>query len=154
MDGFDFVMNINLRGTIDLLRQILPTMSKNKPLIPDGERGVVIMVSSVAAYEGQPGQLSYSASKGAIASSTIVLARDLSRYGIRAMTLAPGAFESAMTRLMAPKVRKSLEETSEFPKRFGKPEEFASLVAEIVRNPMLNGEVIRLDGGARMPSKM
>lgn len=154
MDGFDFVININLRGTIDLLRQILPTMSKNQPTEPDGERGIVIMVSSVAAYEGQPGQLSYTASKGAIASSTIVLSRDLSRYGIRAMTLAPGAFESAMTKMMATNVRNSLIGTAEFPKRFGKPEEFASLVAEIIRNPMLNGEVIRLDGGARMPSKM
>ena len=91
LDGFDFVININLRGTVDLLRQLLPLIAKNEPLEEaDGERGVLVMVSSVAAYDGQPGQLSYSASKGAIASMTLPMARDLASHGVRVVTIAPG----------------------------------------------------------------
>ena len=155
LDGFDFVININLRGTVDLLRQLLPLIAKNEPLEEaDGERGVLVMVSSVAAYDGQPGQLSYSASKGAIASMTLPMARDLASHGVRVVTIAPGVFESAMTRMMSNKVRRSLESVMEYPKRMGTPEEFARLVKEVVENRMLNATVIRLDGGVRMPSKM
>jgi NAD(P)-dependent dehydrogenase (short-subunit alcohol dehydrogenase family) len=129
-------------------------MVKNKPSQPDGERGVLILVSSSAAFDGQPGQVAYAASKGAIASLTLPLARDLARYGIRAVTIAPSLFESAMTARLPEKARKSLERVMEFPVRPGKPEEFSSLVMHGIENEMLNGTVIRLDGAMRMPSKM
>lgn len=158
LSSFDFVVNINLRGTIDLIRQLLPAITKNEPVGSseegDGERGVLVLVSSVAAFDGQPGQLAYSASKGAIASLTLPLARDLAPYGVRVVTIAPGVFESAMTKMMSDKVRKSLEGVMEFPKRMGKADEFAQLVKEVISNSMLNATVIRLDGGVRMPSKM
>jgi len=125
-----------------------------KPLPPDGERGVLILVSSSAAFDGQPGQVAYSASKGAIASLTLPLSRDLARYGIRAVTIAPSLFESAMTAKLSEKARKSLERVMEFPVRAGKPEEFAALVRQSIENSMLNGTVLRLDGAMRMPSKM
>ena len=105
-------------------------------------------------FDGQPGQVSYSASKGAIASLTLPLTRDLSRYGVRVVTIAPSLFDSGMTALMGDKVRSSLTRVMEFPLRPGKPEEFARIVRESVENSMLNGVVIRLDGGMRMPAKM
>ncbi|KAK3059706.1 hypothetical protein LTS18_010226, partial [Coniosporium uncinatum] len=117
-------------------------------------RGVVILVSSSAAFDGQPGQVSYAASKGAMASMTLPMARDLARYGIRVVTIAPSLFESRMTAMMGEKAKKSLERVMEFPVRAGRGEEFASMVREGVTNVMLNGTVIRLDGAMRMPSKM
>ncbi len=147
-------MNINVRGTIDLIRQVLPHLTAVDPLPPDSERGVLILVSSSAAFDGQPGQVAYAASKGAIASLTLPLTRDLARYGIRVVTIAPSLFDSGMTAMMSGKVRKSLERVMEFPVRPGKPEEFARLVKEGVENMMLNGVVVRLDGGMRMPSKL
>ena len=152
--GFDFVMNINVRGSIDLVRQVVPHLSQVKPESPDGERGIIVLVSSAAAFDGQPGQVAYSASKGAIASLTLPMTRDLARYGIRVVTIAPSLFDSGMTALMSDKVRASLTSGMEFPKRPGKLEEFARVVKEGVENSMLNGVVIRLDGGMRMPSKM
>lgn len=154
MSSIDFVLNINIRGTIDLIRLSVPHMVKNSPLTEDGERGVIIMVSSSAAFDGQPGQVAYAASKGAVASMTLPLARDLARYGIRAVTIAPSLFDSAMTRQLSDKARKSLERVMEFPVRAGNPEEFSSLVMQSVTNSMLNGTVLRLDGAMRMPSKM
>lgn len=154
MSSIDFVLNINIRGTIDLIRLSVPHMVKNTPFTEDGERGVIIMVSSSAAFDGQPGQVAYAASKGAVASMTLPLARDLARYGIRAVTIAPSLFDSAMTRQLSEKARKSLERVMEFPVRAGKPEEFSSLVMQSVTNSMLNGTVLRLDGAMRMPSKM
>lgn len=154
LSSIDFVLNINLRGTLDLIRQCLPHMVKTAPLEPDGERGVLLLVSSSAAFDGQPGQVAYAASKGAIASLTLPLARDLARYGIRAVTIAPSLFESRMTSMLGEKARKSLERVMEFPVRAGKPEEFARLVRECVENSMLNGTIIRIDGAMRMPSKM
>ncbi|PCH05259.1 Short-chain dehydrogenase/reductase SDR [Penicillium occitanis (nom. inval.)] len=115
MSSIDFVLNINIRGTIDLIRLSVPHMVKNTPLTEDGERGVIIMVSSAAAFDGQPGQVAYAASKGAVASMTLPLARDLARYGIRAVTIAPSLFDSAMTRQLSDKARKSLERVMEFP---------------------------------------
>ena len=115
---------------------------------------MIINVSSSAAYDGQIGQVAYAASKGAIASLTLPLARDLARFGVRAVTIAPGPFESGMTAMMSDKVKQGLEKAMEFPKRAGKPEEFASLVRECFENSMLNGTVIRLDGALRMPSKL
>lgn len=154
IDDFDFVMNINVRGTIDLVRQILPHLCKVEPSQPDGERGVLILVSSSAAFDGQPGQVAYAASKGALASLTLPLTRDLARYGIRVVTIAPSLFDSAMTAVMSAKVKDSLKRVMEFPLRPGRPEEFARLVREALENSMLNGVVLRLDGGMRMPSKM
>lgn len=153
LDDFDFVLNVNLRGTIDLLRQALPHLTTVPPG-PDNERGVLVLVSSSAAFDGQPGQVAYSASKGAIASLTLPLTRDLARYGVRVVTIAPSLFRSGMTEMMSDKVRGSLERVMEFPKREGRGEEFAGLVRHAVENIMLNGTVIRLDGGMRMPSKM
>lgn len=147
------MLDVNVTGTIDLIRQALVHMIKVEPA-EEGERGVLVMVSSSAAFDGQPGQVSYSASKGAIRSLTLPLARDLARYGVRAVTIAPSLFDSGMTRLMSDKVRNSLTRVMEFPKRQGLPHEFASLVNEIIRNPMHNGSVIRLDGAMRMPSRM
>lgn len=155
LDDFDFVMSVNLRGTIDLVRQAVSHLAKNPPLAnDDGERGVVIMVASSAAFDGQRGQVSYAASKGAIVALTLPMTRDLARYGIRVVTIAPSLFESRMTSMMSDKVRASLERTMEFPRRAGRPEEFAQLARQAIENVMLNGTVIRLDGGMRMPSKM
>ena len=154
IESIDFVLNINLRGTLDLIRQALPFMTTATPEGPDGERGVIIMIASSAAFDGQMGQVSYAASKGAVASLTLPLARDLSKYGIRAITIAPALFDSAMTKMMGKKVKQSLENAMEFPKRAGQPEEFARLVRESVENPMLNGTVLRLDGAMRMPSRL
>lgn len=167
LDSFDAVVNINLRGSVDLCLQLLPALVKNAPTptIPgveatsltggaDAERGVLVLVSSVAAFDGQPGQLAYAASKGAIASLVLPLARDLAEYGIRVVAIAPGVFESAMTGMMSQKVKKSLEGVMEFPKRMGRGVEFARMVREVIGNAMLNATVIRLDGAVRMPSKM
>ncbi|TQN70104.1 3-hydroxyacyl-CoA dehydrogenase type-2 [Colletotrichum shisoi] len=154
LDDWDFVLNINLRGTIDLTRQALSLMAKNDTSSPDGERGVVIMVASSAAFDGQKGQVAYAASKGAVAAMTLPMTRDLARFGIRVVTIAPSLFESRMTAVMSDKVRASLERSMEFPVRAGKPEEFAALARHAIENVMLNGTVLRLDGGMRMPSKM
>lgn len=152
MDDVDFVLGVNLRGTLDLVRQGTAEIAKTEEG-PDGERGIVIMVASSAAFDGQKGQISYSASKGAVAAMTLPMARDLARFGIRVVTIAPSLFETRMTSMMSGKVRKSLEATFEFPKRSGQPEEFAGLVRHSIENIMLNGTVIRLDGGSR-PSKI
>lgn len=154
LDDFDFVLNVNLRGTIDLVRQTLEHLAQVPAGAPDGERGIVVMVASSAAFDGQKGQVSYAASKGAVTAMTLPMARDLARYGIRVVTVAPSLFESRMTSMMSAKVRKSLEGAMEFPRRAGQPREFAQLVRQAIENVMLNGTVIRLDGAMRMPSKM
>ncbi|KAF2638266.1 NAD(P)-binding protein [Massarina eburnea CBS 473.64] len=154
IESIDFVLNINLRGTLDLIRQAVPHMTAVKPNDPDGERGVIIMIASSAAFDGQMGQVAYAASKGAVASLTLPLARDLSKYGIRAVTIAPALFDSNMTKMMSAKVKQSLVNAMEFPKRAGQPEEFARVVRDSVENSMLNGTVIRLDGAMRMPARM
>lgn len=154
LDDVDFVLGVNVRGTLDLIRQVLPHIAKSEPQGPDSERGIIIMVASAAAFDGQKGQVSYAASKGAVASMTLPMARDLARYGIRVVTIAPSLFDSRMTSLMSDKVRKSLEGAMEFPRRAGQPEEFAMLSRQAIENVMMNGVVIRLDGAMRMPSKM
>ncbi|KAL1837383.1 hypothetical protein VTJ49DRAFT_3942 [Mycothermus thermophilus] len=154
MESVDFVLSINLRGTIDLVRQLLPELAAAAPEGPDGERGVVVMVASAAAFEGQMGQVAYAASKGAVASMTLPMARDLARFGIRVVTVAPSMFDSNMTAALSDKVRAGLLKAMEFPKRPGKPEEFSALVRHAIENVMLNGVVIRLDGATRMPSKL
>ena len=111
-------MNVNVRGTIDLIRQVLPHMARTAPTAPDNERGVIIMVASSAAFDGQPGQVAYAASKGAIRSLTLPLTRDLARHGIRVVTIAPSLFDSRMTAMMSDKVRASLTRVMEFPGMF------------------------------------
>jgi NAD(P)-dependent dehydrogenase (short-subunit alcohol dehydrogenase family) len=154
LESIDFVLSINLRGTLDLVRQLLPQLAAAAPEGPDGERGVIVMVASAAAFEGQMGQVAYAASKGAVASMTLPMARDLARFGIRVVTVAPSMFESNMTAALSDKVRTGLKKAMEFPPRPGQPEEFASLVRQSIENVMLNGVVIRLDGATRMPSKL
>jgi len=154
MAKLDFVIDINLRAVLDLLRLSLPHMVTAPTVGEDGERGVIILVSSSAAYDGQPGQVSYAATKGAIRSMTLVLARDLAMHGIRCISIAPAMFDTSMTAKMSPKVRASLVKMMEFPKRPGQAPEFALTVRQCIENTYLNGECIRLDGGTRMPSKM
>ncbi|KAF3938146.1 hypothetical protein ABW19_dt0210552 [Dactylella cylindrospora] len=154
LDGFKFVMDINVVGTVDLIRNGLEYLTKVEPEGEDKDRGVIIMVASAAAFEGQSGQVSYSASKGAIASMTLPMARDLSRFGIRVMTLAPSMFDSPMTEKMSAKVRESLLRSMEHPRRPGKPYEFSQVAIACIECGMLNGEVIRLDGASRMPARL
>lgn len=123
--------------------------AKNEPN-QDGQRGVIVNTSSVAAFDGQIGQVAYAASKGGVASMTLPIARDLSNMGVRVVTIAPGLFDTPMLAKLPEKVKKFLAETVPFPKRLGKPEEYAQLVQAIIENPLLNGEVIRLDGALRM----
>jgi NAD(P)-dependent dehydrogenase (short-subunit alcohol dehydrogenase family) len=123
------------------------------PPSADGERGVIINTASVAAFEGQIGQAAYAASKGGIASLTLPAARELARFGIRVVTIAPGVFETAMMQAAPDAVRQSLADQAAFPPRFGRADEFAQLVQQIIENPMLNGCVIRLDGAIRMGPK-
>jgi NAD(P)-dependent dehydrogenase (short-subunit alcohol dehydrogenase family) len=150
--GFARTIGINLIGTFNLLRLAAEAMTHNTPNA-DGERGVVVNTASVAAFDGQIGQAAYSASKSGVAGMTLPIARELARFGIRVMTIAPGIFETPMMASLTPEVRDSLGKMVPFPPRLGRPAEFASLVREIVANPMLNGEVIRLDGAIRMAPK-
>ncbi|KAI0968659.1 hypothetical protein F4678DRAFT_481861 [Xylaria arbuscula] len=153
LDRFKKVIDVSLTGTVDVVRRLLPTMAAQTP-DQDGSRGVVITVSSAAAFDGQEGQVAYSAAKGAVASMTLPMARDLSAHGIRVVCIAPGLFETGMTATMPQKARLSLNKTLEFPARPGKAQEFAKLVQHIIDNHMLNGTVLRLDGAARMPSRL
>ncbi|EAQ93731.1 hypothetical protein CHGG_01966 [Chaetomium globosum CBS 148.51] len=150
----DFVLGVNLRGRWIWCGRCCRILGRGPGEGPDGERGVVVMVSSAAAFEGQMGQVAYAASKGAVAAMTLPMARDLARFGIRVVTIAPSMFESNMTAHMSEKVRVGLKKAMEFPARPGQPEEFASLVRQAIENVMLNGVVIRLDGATRMPSKL
>ncbi|NWG72220.1 MAG: 3-hydroxyacyl-CoA dehydrogenase [Parvularculaceae bacterium] len=152
LSNFKRVIDVNLVGTFNCIRLVAEAMEKNEPL-EDGERGVIINTASVAAFDGQIGQAAYSASKAGVVGMTLPIARDLMNIGIRVNTIAPGIFWTPMMAGMDPKVRDALAAMVPFPKRLGKPEEFASLALEIVRNPMLNGEVIRLDGAIRMQPK-
>lgn len=147
------VVGINLLGTMTTLAVAAEAMAQNEPTGPDGERGVVVMTASVAAFEGQIGQIAYAASKAGVAGMTLPAARDLAGSGIRVMTIAPGVFGTPMMAGMTDEVRTSLEALVPHPSRLGDPGEYAELVAHIVANPMLNGEVIRLDGALRMPPR-
>jgi NAD(P)-dependent dehydrogenase (short-subunit alcohol dehydrogenase family) len=152
LGGFTRTININLNGTFNMVRLAAEAMAKNVPN-EEGERGVIVNTASVAAFDGQMGQAAYAASKAGVAGMTLPLARDLSRNGIRVMTIAPGLFQTPMAAQVPPEIAEALAKAVPFPSRLGRPEEFASLVAEIVRNVMLNGEVIRLDGAIRMAPK-
>lgn len=152
LDLFKTVIAVNLFGTFDMSRQAAFKMAQNTP-DADGCRGVVIMTGSVAAYDGQIGQTSYSASKAALVGMTLPMARDLSSTGIRVCTICPGIFDTQLLAMVQDDIRARLAQSVPFPKRLGHPDEFAQLVEQIVTNPYLNGEVIRLDGAIRMAPK-
>ena len=152
LETFTRVISVNLIGSFNMLRIAADAMSKQEPNI-EGERGVIINTASVAAFDGQIGQAAYSASKGGLAGMTLPIARDLSRSGIRVMTIAPGIFETAMLMGMPKDVQDSLGQQVPFPSRLGRPHEYAGLVQSIFNNVMLNGETIRLDGSIRMTPK-
>ena len=149
LDAFRRVIEVNLIGSFNLLRVAAAEMSTLDPLA-DGERGIIVSTASVAAYEGQIGQAAYSASKGGIVSMTLPAARELARYGVRVAAIAPGVFETPMVQGLPPNVQQSLAASVPFPNRLGRPAEYAALVLHLCRNPMINGEVIRLDGALRM----
>lgn len=153
LEQFSRVVRVNLLGTFNVLRLCAAAMKKNPPQSDDDERGVIINVASVAAYDGQMGQAAYSASKGGIVSMTLPIARDLAREGIRVMTVAPGIFSTPLMQASPQPVKDALVDMIQFPKRMGLPEEFADVAAYIVTSPYLNGEVIRLDAGIRMAAR-
>jgi NAD(P)-dependent dehydrogenase (short-subunit alcohol dehydrogenase family) len=146
------VIQINLVGTYNVIRFAADAMAKNSPTA-EGERGVIVSTASVAAFDGQIGQAAYAASKGGVVSMTLPLARELARSGIRVMTIAPGIFDTPLMAGLPELARQSLAQQVPVPPRLGRPEEFAALVHHIIENPMLNGEVIRLDGAMRMGPK-
>ncbi len=150
--NFSRVININLIGTFNVIRLAAEAMQHNEAG-EDGEKGVLISTASVAAFDGQIGQAAYSASKGGIVGMTLPIARELARFGIRVMTIAPGIFETPLLMGMSDEVRLSLGQQVPFPSRLGKPNEYAFLAKHIIENRMLNGEVIRLDGSIRMAAK-
>ena len=150
--SFTRVIQINLVGSFNMTRLAAEAMNRNAPNA-GGERGVIVYTASVAAFDGQIGQPAYSASKAGLVGMTLPVARELARFGIRVMTIAPGIFETPMVGQIPPDVAESLGKMVPFPPRLGKPAEFASLVREIIGNEMLNGEVIRLDGAIRMAPK-
>lgn len=149
---FEKILRLNLLGTFNVASKAAFAMSKNTPN-EQGERGVIVNVSSTAAFDGQIGQAAYSASKGAVVGLTLPMARDLSGLGIRVVTIAPGLFNTPLLALLPQEAIKALNDSVPFPKRIGEPSEFALLVEQILRNPYLNGEVIRLDGALRMAPK-
>ncbi|KVO57077.1 3-hydroxyacyl-CoA dehydrogenase [Burkholderia stagnalis] len=149
LDSFARAVSINLVGTFNMMRLAADAMSK-QDADANGERGVIVNTASVAAFDGQIGQAAYAASKAGVAGMTLPVARELARFGIRVVTIAPGIFETPMLTGMPQEVQDSLGKSVPFPSRLGRPDEFAALVRHIAENPMLNGEVIRLDGALRM----
>jgi len=149
LEDFVRAVQVNLVGTFNAIRLAAAAMAGNEPT-EGGERGVIVNTASVAAFEGQIGQAAYSASKGGVVSMTLPIARELAGHGIRVATIAPGIFQTPMLAALPEGVRESLGEQVPFPRRLGRPEEYAALARHIVENEMLNGEVIRLDGAIRM----
>jgi NAD(P)-dependent dehydrogenase (short-subunit alcohol dehydrogenase family) len=152
LESFRRAVDINLVGSFNVLRLAAAAMTGNEPL-ETGERGVIVNTASVAAFDGQIGQAAYSASKAGVVGMALPVARELARFGIRVMTIAPGIFETPMLMGMSEELRASLGSQVPFPSRLGRPDEYAALVRHIFENPMLNGEVIRLDGAIRMAPK-
>lgn len=148
-EQFRACLEVNLFGTFNSIRSAVSVLSENSPN-PAGERGVIVNTASIAAFEGQVGQAAYAAAKAGIIGMALPLARELGAFGIRVMTVAPGIFDTALFAGLSDALRTELEQQVPFPKRLGKPEEFAMLVRHIIENPMLNGGVIRLDGGLRL----
>lgn len=149
---FETIVKVNLIGSYTVLSQAAEAMLANEPGA-DGERGVIINTASIAAYDGQIGQSAYAASKGGIVGMTLPIAREFARHGIRVMTIAPGYIHTPLFNGLPEEAVTALVATTLFPKRLGKPEEYAQLVQSIVENPMLNGETIRMDGAVRMPAR-
>jgi NAD(P)-dependent dehydrogenase (short-subunit alcohol dehydrogenase family) len=149
LDAFARVLNVNVVGTFNVVRLAAARMGAQEP--EDGERGVIVNTASIAAFDGQVGQAAYASSKGAIASMTLPVARDLANRLIRCVAIAPGSFDTSMLAGLPQPARVIMEEQTPHPARLGRPPEFAALVRHIVENPMLNGAVIRLDGALRMP---
>lgn len=152
LERFVRVIRVNLIGTFDVIRRAAELITANQP-DADGHRGVVVTTASIAAYEGQIGQVAYSASKGGVVAMTLPLARELARYGIRIVTIAPGVFMTPLLRGLPEPALQSLSQQAPFPARLGKPEEYAALVQHIIQNNMLNGETIRIDAAMRMAAK-
>jgi NAD(P)-dependent dehydrogenase (short-subunit alcohol dehydrogenase family) len=152
LEVFHNVIKVNLIGTFNVLRLAAAAMSGNEADAA-GERGVCVNTASIAAYDGQIGQVAYAASKGGIVGLTLPAARDMAGRGIRVMTIAPGLFDTPLLAALPEEARQALGAGIPFPSRLGRPAEYAELVESIVRNPMLNGETIRLDGALRMPPK-
>src|SRR5438874_3935910 len=153
LGAFQFVVNVNLIGTFNGMRIGAAAIAKTEPVNDDGERGVVINTASVAAFDGQTGQIAYSASKGGIVGMTLPAARDLAPVGIRVLTIAPGTMDTPLLGQLPEEGRQALAANIPFPKRLGRAEDFAALVEHLVENDYLNGESIRLDGALRMPPK-
>lgn len=153
LEEFQHLINVNLTGTFNLMRIAAAAMVNLEPLAATGERGLIINTASIAAYEGQIGQVAYSASKGGIVSMTLPAARELAQFGIRVMAIAPGLVDTPLFAKLPEEAKKNLAASVPFPKRLARPEEFALLVEQIIKNPMLNGSVIRLDGALRMQPK-
>lgn len=149
LETFNKTIQVNLVGTFNMIRLAAPYLANNSPN-PEGERGVIINTASVAAYEGQVGQVPYAASKAGVVGMTLPLAREFARQGIRVVTIAPGLFDTPMFAALPEQVRNSLQAQLPFPSRFGRPAEYAHLVGAILANPVLNGETIRLDSALRM----
>jgi NAD(P)-dependent dehydrogenase (short-subunit alcohol dehydrogenase family) len=152
LDTFRKIVDVNLIGTFNVLRFAAAAMNETEPL-DSGERGVCVNTASAAAYDGQIGQIAYSASKGGIVGMTLPAARDMASRGVRVVTIAPGLFDTPLLAALPEDARTALGAGIPFPSRLGRPEEYAQLVEQIVANPMLNGETIRLDGALRMPPK-
>ena len=152
LEGYLRVINVNLVGTFDSVRQAAAAMSRNAPN-SDGERGVIVMTASVAAFDGQVGQVAYSATKGGIVGMTLPLARDLAPSAIRVMTIAPGLLDTPIYEFAPPELKEELARNAVFPKRLGRPDEYAHLACAVIENTLLNGETIRLDGAVRLPPK-
>jgi NAD(P)-dependent dehydrogenase (short-subunit alcohol dehydrogenase family) len=152
LDRFRRIVEVNLVGTFNVIRLVASAMHANEPL-EHGERGVIVNTASVAAFDGQIGQAAYAASKGGVVSLTLTCARDLSAAGIRVCTIAPGLVDTPLLGTMPDDARDALAQSVLFPKRLGRPDDYASLALEIVRNSYLNGETIRMDAGIRMPPK-
>lgn len=150
LEPFERVLRVNVNGTFNVSRLAAQRMAGRAPDAETGERGVIVNTASIAAMDGQAGQVAYAASKGAIVGMTLPMARDLAPLGIRVCTVCPGMFETPMMAAAPEALRESLSKAIPFPPRFGQPEEFASFVQTIIDNPYLNGEVIRLDGAVRM----
>jgi NAD(P)-dependent dehydrogenase (short-subunit alcohol dehydrogenase family) len=149
---FETIVSINLIGTFNVVRYAAAAMIANEPL-EDGERGACVNTASIAAFDGQVGQIAYSASKGGVVAMTLPAARDLAQYGIRVNTIAPGLFDTPLLAALPEEAREKLGAGVPFPPRLGRPEEYAQLACQIVENRMLNGETIRLDGALRMPPR-
>jgi NAD(P)-dependent dehydrogenase (short-subunit alcohol dehydrogenase family) len=152
LELFTKVVQVNLIGTFNVLRLSAAAMSENEP-DTEGERGVCVNTASIAAFDGQIGQVAYAASKGGIVGMTLPAARDMAGRGIRVVTIAPGLFDTPLLAALPEESREALGAGIPFPSRLGRPEEYARLVGQVVANPMLNGETIRLDGALRMPPK-